>query len=677
MHITARERILLTLLVHASASVSQIQLAEAASVSVRTIQRDLKRLERTVRKFGLELLRKKDHSVYLQGDRGDLLAHLQSMDPMEFTSEERQGVLLVRLLMISEPIKLFTLAAELGVTTATVSSDLDKTSEWLEAHGLDLIRKRGYGIEIQGLEKNKRRAMSGILSNHLTEETLYDAMYHEEVQHKVTDQLLHLVELPMVKKVLHTVQRVKEERLPHIADQSLIALVVHTTLALERLRQGELITMDPDQLEALEQTEEHEVARTIGKALEEAFDMKIPAEEIGYLVMHLRGASVSGKKEIPFEELNTELISRIKQLIRRIEEELDTELYEPSLIQDLLSHLKPALYRIRQGMTISNPLLERIRRDYEGLFSVTKKQASSIFSPLSIPDAEVGLLVLHFGSVLERRKRSLGLRALVICPSGIGSAKMLASRMTQRFPEITSITNASMFELNAYDEEAYDLVISTVKLEHTKKVFHVSPVLTEEDIQAIRSFIESYQTEHHEGREAFSTAGASATFEEMTMLGRMMNHFLRSIEITCSDDVWQGIGESLHSLERRGYVSQVENVQDALRQRENVGGLAIPETGLALYHTRSKAVNAPFFHILHLKENKKLMSMSNEEEMVKRILIMAAPESLQPLELAFMSYVSTLFIGSKEQTAVFRTGSKREVAQMLEQECRDYLSAFI
>ncbi len=49
------------------------------------------------------------------------------------------------------------------MTAATVSHDLDKAEEWLSFFDLQLIRRRGYGVEVVGTEKSRRRAMSSLM----------------------------------------------------------------------------------------------------------------------------------------------------------------------------------------------------------------------------------------------------------------------------------------------------------------------------------------------------------------------------------------------------------------------------------------------------------------------------------------------------------------------------------
>lgn len=102
------------------------------------------------------------------------------------------------------------------------------------------------------------------------------------------------------------------------------------------------------------------------------------------------------------------------------------------LYEDLIVHLKPALYRIQHHMSITNPLLHKIMEDYSELFHVVQRGVRCVFSDMTVPEEEVGYLFLHFASALLRDKQ--GIRALVICSSGIGTAKILATCLKKEIP---------------------------------------------------------------------------------------------------------------------------------------------------------------------------------------------------------------------------------------------------
>lgn len=63
------------------------------------------------------------------------------------------------LLNAREPRKLFYYSNFLSVSEATISYDLDKIEDWLKAWDLNLLRKPGFGVVIEGREKDFRKAI--------------------------------------------------------------------------------------------------------------------------------------------------------------------------------------------------------------------------------------------------------------------------------------------------------------------------------------------------------------------------------------------------------------------------------------------------------------------------------------------------------------------------------------
>ena len=59
--------------------------------------------------------------------------------------------------------KLYYYSELFGVSEATISADLEAAEEWFEPFNLKIIRKPGYGISIEGREKDFRLAL-GLLS---------------------------------------------------------------------------------------------------------------------------------------------------------------------------------------------------------------------------------------------------------------------------------------------------------------------------------------------------------------------------------------------------------------------------------------------------------------------------------------------------------------------------------
>lgn len=91
---------------------------------------------------------------------------------------------------------------------------------------------------------------------------------------------------------------------------------------------------------------------------------------------------------------------------------------------------------------------------------------------------EIGYLVTYFAIALDKLiQRSFNV--LIVCSSGMGSAKMLASRVEQEIPEITVKKVTSIIDMERLDLTHFNLILSTVSLEIQGHDFlRVSPLLS-------------------------------------------------------------------------------------------------------------------------------------------------------------------------------------------------------
>lgn len=168
--ITARQRQILWLLLEASGEITAVKIAEATGVSVRTVHREMEDIESALEDFGLDLIKKSGKGIQLSGPEAglaELRLFLREEKPADYSGEDRKVFELCVLLEAEEPVKLFTLAHSLKVTVASISYDLDELEQWVRKFGLELVRRRGYGVEITGSEIDKRRAIGRLAAEHL------------------------------------------------------------------------------------------------------------------------------------------------------------------------------------------------------------------------------------------------------------------------------------------------------------------------------------------------------------------------------------------------------------------------------------------------------------------------------------------------------------------------------
>ncbi|WP_031409083.1 BglG family transcription antiterminator [Geobacillus vulcani] len=680
MYVSARERKLLERLLADEREMTVGELAEELNVSARTIHRDLQGLESVLRRYGLELVKKAGVGIRLAGEKKQkqaLAVELLHLSHREYTPEERQLMILIALLEADEPVKLVSLANDLNVTVATVSLDLDKLEKTVEAYGLSLIRKRGYGVELTGSESAKRRLIGELLFRHVDEHEFL-ALMKETIQRRpddpldtVAEKLLGLVDRKKLAVIEQQIAQVKETFPFTMADSSYIAFVVHLALAIERIRRGEAIHFDPRDLQALQATREHEIAEMLAESLERAFGIDIPKEEIGYMTMHLMGAKWRSRQGILAEEPSLAVGMKAQQLIRFVSRELGVDLSaDRTLYEDLVVHLKPALYRLEHGMGVANPLLDPIKQDYAELFAIVADGTKQLFGDVSVPEEEIGYLVLHFAAALMREKK--GWRALVICSSGLGTAKILATRLKKEIPDIAVIEQASVFEWKTKDVSAYDLVISTVPLaEERGPYFIVSPMLREEEARAIRAFLErksaavakpvAHEQDPQPNRLTLKTMKAIGRISE-TIVG-ILEGF--SLQVVKHRTVHGLLSDACRRLEQSGVIVDAEAVIGELRRRESLGGLGVPGTSLALYHARSFAVLRSSLTMYRLDEPQTVAGMDGNPMEINTVVLLLGPADADEETLAVLSHISALLVKDEQSIAVLAHGDEEQVYSLI------------
>jgi mannitol operon transcriptional antiterminator len=689
MYISARERQVLEILLTEKDEITVKDLADQIGVSGRTVHRDLKNVEDILVEYNLSLQKKSGVGVQITGDNSkirELELFLFNLFHTEYTPDERQTIILCELLETNGPVKLLGLANDLNVTIATVSADLTKLEERLQHFGLSLIRKRGYGVEIEGDEGAKRSAMSYLISEYLDESEIL-SLARENIQKRSTQQintiserLLGLVEKQKLLIVEKIVDSIVQELPFAMADSAYIGLVVHLALAVERIQKGEGITINRAYLENQQETKEYKFAEKIVVELENVFKINIPQAEVAYITMHLKGAKLRHDNEYLIEDSSFQVAIKARNLIELVERQVGMDLSRNrSLFEGLVMHLKPAVYRIKEKMGISNPLLDKIKRDYIELFSIVKQAVDQVFHEIYVPDEEIGYLVMHFGAVVLGNKELENFKTLVICSSGIGTSKMLVTRLKKEFPELKQVQNVSVMEFKKMKTTDYQLIISTIPIpDYHLEYILVSPILNKEEIETIRSFINE-QIIVNGSEENLSIAlskrntkkNANKLIEEMDRIqeyAHTISFVLKGFDVSDVSDMLtteEILNKACRDLFEKETVNNIESVIEAINEREKLGGMGIPGTEMALFHTRSSHILKPSFTIYVTQDSIEVTGMDQIKMEMKYLILLLSPESASERVLEVLSYLSTLLIENGESISVFQSHDKGKIGTLL------------
>lgn len=478
---------------------------------------------------------------------------------------------------------------------------------------------------------------------------------------------------------VESLTRATVSKLPYrIADDAFAGFTVHVALMVERRLQGGALEMDEKMLQRLRETDEYAYAQGLAEDIEENFDVAIPEEEIGYITMHLRGTKLRENDDLQdyFETSDLEVASQVRALVRYIEDQTGVGLTgDSSLYTGLLAHIERAIHRLRENLSIHNPLLEDVKKDYPALFDLVSEGMEKIFVQEKVPEEEVGFVAMHFGAALDRAQGSFPQRVLVLCSSGIATSKMLASRLEKSFPQIQSIKNSSLFEIEDLNMGDFDLVVSTVSLPAPEYSYvQVQPFLPEDDVERIRNhLIEKSLEERTANRAAFESreifGGGHEKFYQMAEATQVIAELVDDAFLArheAGGSLSEAVRLMCAALADKGLVSGPRSLERGLISRMELGGIGIPGTTLALFHARDGSVERPSFSVHEFDEPLGLEGLDGATMQVRRSLLMVAPPALSPVALEAISEISAAMVEQPKEREVFETGSEARIVEVLE-----------
>lgn len=502
--LNARCKQLLIKMMHENHPIKILDLAQLFHVSDRTIRNDLDMVDEFLSSHSYQMLRRTPKvGVEFAGreeDKREILELLDGVDRYHYilSPEERMKFILTELLQQRDYITISDLAERLLVCRGTVIKDLKETEKWLKKYQLTLQSVPKHGIKVAGEERSIRQAVSAIIRDHVNFLQVQESIKNLAISAFQNNSwnikvILKDDDAPFIESCIREVE--KELKIA-FSDAAFFGLMIHIGIAILRIRLGKDISMPEHELLQLVKTREYAAACKLAQKIEKHFDVQIPECEIGYITIHLLGGNVT--RSTLFENKDwLEMQFVVDRFIRDVSAEVGINLVSDyQLFASLMDHLRPAFYRLKYGVAMDNPLVSQIKTHYCDLFNIVKRSISSIekYIGKSMNDDEIAYLVIHIGAALERRvpSKKKAANVLVVCGSGIGTAKLLAVKLENKF-DVNIVGTAASHEVSSILlKKDVDVIVSTMDhLPMDVPYIQVSPFLNDEDIARLKTELQT------------------------------------------------------------------------------------------------------------------------------------------------------------------------------------------
>lgn len=463
-------------------------LAKELEVSTRTIKYNLDNLKCWFKEHHVDVVSQPNKGIWLECNEDKRIQTLkeiiedgrkQQVPDQNF----RMKKILIALLLHNDYITAADLAEELQVSRNTILNDMNLVDEYIEAWMIKLERAKRSGYKLIGEELHLRLLLENLIYSYITNFDIYQIMTRI-ISHKQDLESEFLIE-----SGLHPVYTVAEKHLsdlyvPSVTNlfqqSDLLSLLIRITVSITRLNMGNAIK-GYRVLNKRNYTDP--VSTFIFTFMEGVFgELELPLLENEFL--YLSGETDKGKKGIDLIQATNGIIEMVSE-----KEGIDYR-RDQKLFSNLFAHLSLRLQRGMFNIVETNPFVDEIKhKNYELFKSIL--EACQVHLGLSMivnQDAFISLIALHFLTSFENTfSKRIKVRALYVCSTGRGVARLIKSRVEKEIHDIEMVTYCSIMEVEELcQKEKVDLIISVFPIQAEVPVIVVDAIPSSRDIEGIK-----------------------------------------------------------------------------------------------------------------------------------------------------------------------------------------------
>lgn len=605
----ARQIFLLEFLLKQHEYLSANQLAEKYGVSTKTVYQDIDKLNdffdegelksRIVKvprkgiKLSADEERKKIHSL--------LLVNKHESGVQDFSPEYRESELIKRLFINQEDLDIYDFAEEMYVTESTVHRDIDKLEKNLGQFDLK-IRIKHDQLFVDGDEWNIRKALQSyvIQAQSLGREEKIERFFSEKD----------------IEICYEAISRLSQKYHHQFSEEYSCLLLVECLVFKKRTENNNCLTERTSNL--INDLNHLEVYFFSGELLESIINKSF-SEISPYEIEAMAYSLLAYGFSIQSADYIQNIEHQVNELINKVSNLLSLDLSKDNHLKLMLSnHISKMIFRLRNQIYITNPALEEIKKQYSSLFNVIwiAIRGLSKYYEINISNEELAFIVIHFQLAIEKIVKPLNI--VVICQNGIATSELIMSKLHKIFDSDAKITNINARELDFYDLSNIDLIISTIALPEVKvPVIEVSPILTKDEIESIRSFYSEHMTDNYTLMRT-SLDGRKFNLESLQTLIKKPSLIRETVK--SKKECIEKMIRECDATNRR-----IKEFKESILERETLGSTSV-YTGVALPHCDPRFVEQSELIVMTLDK-----PINWGKNNVKLIILIAVAENDIPI----------------------------------------------
>ncbi len=472
-------------------------ISEYFQVSERSIRYDIKEInEEFINNKNTNIIEMEEGKLVSNINKEELTSLIKNILPQKyiFTSEERVEILLLEILLFREKFTLQTLSDELLISKATLRKDIKDMNEKIKEFNVKIDINNNQGYMLTGEESSIRQLMINTLHKYggfieeIEKEDINDLKIVKLLIFEKKKKYFQNERINLYKSILLKIQQ-KTKKI--ITDEAYDALLLNMIITSIRNRNRHFITDDISNSNFIKGTEEYKIIKEIFQ--NEDIDYR-EKDLIIFTDFYMGAYSYNTKFSFYLNWMKIEtLVGRILEDAAKV---FDINFKNDQiLIKELINHMKPAIYRIKNKMSLKVSILEDVKAEYADLYEKTRVSLGVIneFLDENIDEDEIAFITIMFKRAINRNQEKLmgeeKRNILLVCGLGYSSSQFLAENINERF-EVNIVDIIPFNQLENFEYiKSVDLVVSTIDIDMEGiEVVKVNPILQKEDIEKLEEY---------------------------------------------------------------------------------------------------------------------------------------------------------------------------------------------
>lgn len=479
---------IINLVINSNDEITVKDISNLYNITERSIRYDIDELnvffQEKNNKDIIEINNNRLKILYSENEIEDIVENIKEKE--YFLSEnERVNILSYEIFLSKNEFILQYFTEKYNLSKTTVRYSLKELNKIISEYGLVIDMNNNRGYKIIGSEINIRKYIINILREYIKNTK------EKKIEYDPLKKIIQkFYKKSRIEESKNTINKILDYTGKTISDEAFETLQLFLFISVIRNKNGHEIEEDVENEIFLSKTMEFSKIREILEKIE-----NIKEKDVHYFVDFFLG-SYSYNLEYSYF-LNWILIeSLIDQFIKLLSDKLKVNLTEDKILRkELLNHIKPAIYRMKNKFKLTESILSEVKKQYMELFIKTKSSLKIIsdFIDLSFDEDEAAFITVMIQRAIMRNNPSTLLKKdpniLIVCGLGYSSSRFLYENINNRFQvNIIDIIPFNQLENYNYLKKA-DIIISTLDFKlDGMDVITVNAVMNEKDILKLKNY---------------------------------------------------------------------------------------------------------------------------------------------------------------------------------------------